>query len=136
MDNFEFLAPNLPKNGFWGQNFKNISLDSESVPSRYYVIYFQSKWTTLNFSTYIWGNCPITLRGIFWIEYCWGCCRELSGGWNELGGGGCSWVEKGARFSNTPHIINLSHPMPCKTQKQIISYIISGEKCCFNKLEK
>ena len=27
MDNFQFLGPNLPKNGFWGQNFKNLSLD-------------------------------------------------------------------------------------------------------------
>ena len=41
------------------------------------------------------------LRSIFWFKYCWGCCRELGGGWNELGGGGWSWVEVGARFSNT-----------------------------------
>ena len=33
--NFEFLAPNLPKNGFWGQNFKNLSLVLESVSLRY-----------------------------------------------------------------------------------------------------
>ena len=33
------------------------------------------------------------LRPIFWIEYCWGCCRELGGGWNELGGSGWNWVE-------------------------------------------
>ena len=31
-DNFEFLGPNLPKNEFWGQNFKNLSLDLESAP--------------------------------------------------------------------------------------------------------
>ena len=41
------------------------------------------------------------LRTIFWFKYRWGCCRELGGGWNELGGGGWSWVEVGARFSNT-----------------------------------
>ena len=48
------------------------------------------------------------LRAIFWFKYCWGCYRELAGGWNELGGGGwswvgveMSWVEVGARFSNT-----------------------------------
>ena len=23
------------------------------------------------------------LCAIFWLEYCWGCCRELGGGWNE-----------------------------------------------------
>ena len=33
------------------------------------------------------------LRAIFWFKYCWRCCRELGGGWNELGGGGWSWVE-------------------------------------------
>ena len=41
------------------------------------------------------------LRAIFWFKYCWGCYRELGGGWNELGGGGWSWVKVGARFSNT-----------------------------------
>ena len=23
------------------------------------------------------------LCAIFWLEYCWGCCRELGGDWNE-----------------------------------------------------
>ena len=36
-DNFEFLTPNLPKNKFWGQNFKNLSLDSDLASLRYYV---------------------------------------------------------------------------------------------------
>ena len=44
------------------------------------------------------------LRAIFWFKYCWGCCRELSGGWNELGGGGWSLVDVGARFSNTHYL--------------------------------
>ena len=50
-----------------------------------------------------------TLSAIFWFEYCSGCCRELSRGWNELHGSGWGWVkvekgwmEVGARFSNTP----------------------------------
>ena len=51
---------------------------------------FQSKWwTTFNF----WPK-------NFWSKYCWGCLRELGGGWNELGGawnepggGGWSWLE-------------------------------------------
>ena len=30
----------------------------------------------------------VQLCVIFWFEYCWGCFRELGGGWNELGGGG------------------------------------------------
>ena len=51
------------------------------------------------------------LRAIFWSKCCWGCCREVRGGYNELGGrewswvepggGGWSWVELGAWFSNT-----------------------------------
>ena len=45
------------------------------------------------------------LRAIFWFKYCWGCCRELGGGWNELGEGGWSWVEVGAQFSNTHNLI-------------------------------
>ena len=45
------------------------------------------------------------LRAIFWFKYYWGCYRELGGGWNELGGGGWSWVEVGARFSNTRHFL-------------------------------
>ena len=45
------------------------------------------------------------LRATFWFNYCWGRCRELGGGWNELGGGGWSWVEVGALFSNTQIIL-------------------------------
>ena len=33
------------------------------------------------------------LRAIFWLKYCWGCCRELGGDWNKLGGGRWSWLE-------------------------------------------
>ena len=33
------------------------------------------------------------LRAIFWFKYCSGCCRGLGGVWNELGGGGRSWVK-------------------------------------------
>ena len=38
--NFEFLDPNLPKNGLWSRNFKNLSLDSEWASLRYYVYHF------------------------------------------------------------------------------------------------
>ena len=44
MDNFDFLGPNLPKNGFWDQNFKNLSLDSESASLRCYVHQFSDKF--------------------------------------------------------------------------------------------
>ena len=54
------------------------------------------------------------LRAIFWFKYfesvgeslveaemSWVEVDELDGGWNELGWGGWSWVEVGARFSYT-----------------------------------
>ena len=39
---------------------------------------------------------------------------ELDGGWNDLGGGGWSCVEVGARFSNTrSKLINISVCISC-----------------------
>ena len=49
MDNFEFLGPDLPKNRFWGQNFKNLSLDSESASLRHYVYQFSDKTDNFEF---------------------------------------------------------------------------------------
>ena len=49
MDNFEFLGPNLPKNGFWGRHFKNLSLDLESVSLRYYEHQFSDKTDNFEF---------------------------------------------------------------------------------------
>ena len=42
-DNFDLLGSNLPQNVFWGQNFKNLSLDSESAPLVYHVCQFLVK---------------------------------------------------------------------------------------------
>ena len=36
MNNFDFLGPNLPKNGFWGRKVKNLSLDLESAPPKHH----------------------------------------------------------------------------------------------------
>ena len=47
--NLDFLSPNLPKNGFWGQNFKNQSLDSESAPPTYLVSQFSVKMDNSEF---------------------------------------------------------------------------------------
>ena len=57
---FDFLGPNLPKNGFWGQNFKNLSLDSESASLRYYVHQFSEK---TNNSEFLGPNLP---KNGFW----------------------------------------------------------------------
>ena len=49
MDNLEVLGPNLRKNGFWGQNLKNLSLDSESASLRYLVRQFPDKTDNFEF---------------------------------------------------------------------------------------
>ena len=49
MDNFEFLDPNLPKSGFWGQNSKSKTLDSESPSLRCYVYRFSNKTDNFEF---------------------------------------------------------------------------------------
>ena len=53
--NFDLFNPNLPKNEFWGQKFKNRSPDSESALPRYHCVNFQLKRTTLTFLVQI---CP------------------------------------------------------------------------------
>ena len=40
---------NLPKNGFGGRNFKNLSLDSESASLRYYKYQFSDKTNNFQF---------------------------------------------------------------------------------------
>ena len=56
--NFEFLGPNFPKNRFWGQNFKNLSLDSESASLRYYVHQFSDKTDNFEFFGLNLGKLP------------------------------------------------------------------------------
>ena len=48
-NNFDFFGPNLSKNGFWGQNFENLSPDVESAPPRYHVRQFSDKTDNFNF---------------------------------------------------------------------------------------
>ena len=87
-DNFEFLGPNLAKNGFWGRNFKNLSLDSESTPPIYHVCQFSVKFFGLNL-----GKLPN------YVQYFGSNIVEgIAESWVEAD---TSWVEVGARFSNT-----------------------------------
>ena len=48
-DNFDFFGLNLPKNRFWGRNFKNLSPDLESAPPRYHVCQFSAKMDNFEF---------------------------------------------------------------------------------------
>ena len=56
--NFEFLGPNLPKNGFWGRNFKILSLDLESTPPIYLVCQFSVKIEIFQFFGLNLGKLP------------------------------------------------------------------------------
>ena len=108
--NFDFFGPNLPKNEFWGRNFKNLSPDSESAPPRYVMCEFSVKMYSFQFSGLNLGklskymqyfgsnNVERTGWKLKWAGWSW---MELGEGWNELGGGGWSWVKVGAWFSNT-----------------------------------
>ena len=57
-DNFDFFGPNLPKNGFWGWNFKNLSLDLESAPPRYHECQFSVKMENFKFFGLNLGELP------------------------------------------------------------------------------
>ena len=48
-NNFDFFNQNLPKNGLWGRNFKNLSPVSESASWRYYVHQFSDKTNNFEF---------------------------------------------------------------------------------------
>ena len=43
MDSFDISGENLPKNGFWSCNFKNLSPNAESAPPKYRVCQFSGK---------------------------------------------------------------------------------------------
>ena len=49
MDNFDFFGPNLPKNGFWDRNFKNLSALLESAPARCHVCQLSGKTNNFDF---------------------------------------------------------------------------------------
>ena len=91
-----FFGPNLPKNGFWDWNFKNLSADLESACPRYHVCQFSRKTNKFEFSTEIWGNFPITYFG----------SNNVEGAAKNLVGAEMSWVDVGAWFSNTLKFIN------------------------------
>ena len=80
--------PSLPKNEFWGQNFKNLSPGSQSAPQRYHECQFSFKMDNFRFFGLNLGKFPISCGILVLIRL-----RELVGGWNELDGGEWSWVE-------------------------------------------
>ena len=115
-DNFDFFDPNLPKKGFWGQNFEILSLESESAPSIYHECQFADKTNNLeifglnlgkllNYVRYF-GSYNVESVTESWVEVDrtgWRWMEPGGDGWSwvELGGGGWRWVELGAQFGNT-----------------------------------
>ena len=106
---FDFFVPNLPRNGFWGHNFKNLSLDSESAPPIYHVCQFLFKMDNFEFFGQSLGKLPNCLRffisnnlegvaeswveaEISWVEVDRAGWRLKWAGWRwmGLGGGGCT----------------------------------------------
>ena len=57
-DNFDFFGPNLPKNGSWGRNFKNLCLDWKSTPPIHHVCQFSVKVDNFKFFGLNLGKLP------------------------------------------------------------------------------
>ena len=87
-DNFEFLGLNLPINEFWGQNFKNLSLDTKSTPPIYHVGSFLVKMDKFLVFGLNLGKLPNYVR--YFVSNIVECVAES---WVELGGAGWSWVK-------------------------------------------
>ena len=87
-DNFDFLGPNLPKNGFWGRKVKNLSLDLESAPPKHH---FQIlvKMDNFEFFDLNLGKLPNYVRyfGSNIVE-------GVAESWVEVDGAGRSWFEE------------------------------------------
>ena len=122
-ENFDYFGPNIPKNVFWNQNFKNLGSDSESVPPRFCTCQFLVKADNFEIFSLNFGKLSIKMRcfssntvegvilvltaqrtgwrlkwaGWRWMELGWAWWRSMG-----LGGGGWSSVEVVTRFSNTP----------------------------------
>ena len=58
MNNFDFFDSNLPKNGFWDRNFKNLSADSKSAPPRDYMSQYSVKMDSFEFFGLNLGKLP------------------------------------------------------------------------------
>ena len=95
MDNFDFFSPNLPKNEFWGENFKNLSPDLESAPGTYHVCQFLVKAESVEFFGLNLGKLPNCMRyfrsnNVEGVAESWVELGRAEWRWMELSGGGCT----------------------------------------------
>ena len=56
--NFSFFVPNLSKNEFWSQNYKNVSPDMESALLIYQAYQFLDKMVNFGFFSLNFGEFP------------------------------------------------------------------------------
>ena len=94
-DNFDFFSPNLPKNEFWGENFKNLSPDLETAPRTYHVCQFLVKAESVEFFGLNLGKLPNCMRyfrsnNVEGVAESWVELGRAEWRWMELSGGGCT----------------------------------------------
>ena len=89
------MGPNLPKNIFWDQNFKNLSLDSESAPPIYHVCQFSVKMDNFKFFGLNLGKLPnyVQYFGSKIVEGVAESWVEVEMSWVKVGGAGWRWME-------------------------------------------
>ena len=96
MVNFDFFDPNLPKNEFWGRNFKSLSPDLELVSPRYYACQFSGKTDNFELFDLNLGKLPnyVQYFGSYNVEpvaESWGESEMSWVEWMELGESGCTF---------------------------------------------
>ena len=91
---FYFFGPNLPKNLFWGRNFKNLSPDSESAPPRNHVCQFSVKTDNFGFFDLNLGILPNYMQyfGSNNVESVAESLVEVEMSWVEMDGAGWRWM--------------------------------------------
>ena len=90
MDDFKCLCPNLSKNGFCGQNFKNLSPDLESALPRYHVCQVLVKMDNFELFALYLQKFPNYMQyfGSNNVEGVAESCMEVEMSWVEVDGGG------------------------------------------------
>ena len=96
-DNFVFLGPNLPNNGFWGRSFKILSLDLESAPPRYHMSQFLVKMENFEFFCLNLAKLPNYVRyfGSNTVECVAKSWAKAEMSWVEVDGARWRWMELG-----------------------------------------
>ena len=84
----------MPKNGIWGWNFKNLSMDSASGHPRHHLCQFSLKMINFEFFGLNLGKLPNYVRYLCSdiVEGVAESCMEAEMTWVEVDGDGWRWV--------------------------------------------